>query len=167
MALAHTTDGSGGDLLDAIEKGGIVSVGSSTPIPTDSTAWAHWRTDLNALEIKLRTGTEGSYSYAVSRRLFSGDSQSRAFYHTADDPPALSVTWNSNNNNVNVTSGGWTEDPMNAKWVHIAVLRGDSANTVQIIPRIRMEDPDGSERFQFLCLELLEIYHLRLAMFKN
>lgn len=138
VALGRGTDTQGSDLLDAIEKGGIVTVGTTTPVPTDATSWIHIRTDLNAIEIKQRTGTEGAYQYEVSRRIFMGDSRGEIIYHSGANPPAPAVSWNSNNGTFNITSGGWGTSPTNAQFFRIVTLRGDSANTVQISPQIRI-----------------------------
>ena len=141
VVLAEITDSNGGDLLNVLEKGGVLTVGSNTPIPSEDTSWIRYRTDLTAAELKLRTGTEGSYSYAASRRLFTGASRAMAYYHTSDTPPSLTLTWDSNNDDPNVTGGGWTLDHTGAKWVHFAFMQRDVANTVYVVPRMRIGDP--------------------------
>lgn len=140
IALGRATDSIGGDLLNAIEKGGVVTVGTTTTPPSDATSWIHIRTDINAIEFKQRTGAEGAYQYAVSRRVFMGDSKAEIIYHSGASPPAPSVSWDSNNNNFNVTGGGWGLMPSNARWFRIITLKGDSANTVQISPQIPVGD---------------------------
>ena len=118
--------------LDATD---LVARGSSTPAPDADTAWLFFRDDLNAYFIKEYDGT----TYSYHGPLFEGDAQSRVIFHTATSPPVPVISWNAENSNFNVTSGGWTTDEQNAKWMRVVILAA-TANTATVSPPIRVGD---------------------------
>ena len=133
-------DASGEDALSVlnrkIEESDLVARGSATPLADANAAWIFYRTDLNAFYIKDYDGTNYSWIGPVQR----GDYQLRFLYHTADDPPAVAVTWNAANETFNVRSGNWTQSDTSAKWLRIVALPATS-DTPSISPALRLGNP--------------------------
>ena len=124
-------------LNNKLDESILFAVGASTPVPSATTPWIFYRTDNNAFYLKNRTGSPGSYTYSLIGPFQRGDYQLRLIYHTADDPPAVGVSWNAGTNNFNITSGNWSLSDTNAKWMRIVALPATS-DTPSISPEIRL-----------------------------
>ena len=120
----------------------IIGHGATDPTssPDATTPWIYVRTDRNTVFLKERSGSPGSYSYEWTGPLFEGSHRTEIVYHTADDPPALGVSWTWNTDTFNITSGGWTGNSGSAKWAIIVTLPRNSNNAITS-PEIRIGDP--------------------------
>jgi len=112
--------------------------------PTASSPWIYIRTAQNRVFLKERSGSPGSYTYAWTGPIFEGNSRTEVVYHTAAAPPALSTSWNWQTNEVNITGGGWSFNPPNAKWAIILTLPRNSNNPI-VSPRFRVGDPSPAD----------------------
>ena len=141
---------SGEDALTVLnskyDDGNFVSSSPNLPVAGATQEPLHYRTDENALYIKRRTGSPGSYSYSWVGPIDKGDYQVRIIYHTstASTAPGYGISWNALNETFNVTSGGWTLNEANARWMRIVALPADS-NTASVSPGLRVGDPTAAD----------------------
>lgn len=131
-------------LNEKFDDGNFLSSSTNLPVADADQAALHYRTDENALYIKQRTGSPGSYSYSWLGPIDRGDYQSRLIYHTATDPPSPVISWNAQNETFNITGGGWTINELNARWMRIVVLPAAS-NTASVSPELRIADPTATD----------------------
>ena len=133
-------------LNQKFDDGNFISSSANLPVADADQAALHYRTDENALYIKRRTGSPGSYSYEWIGPIDRGDYQLRLIYHTstASTAPAYGITWNWQNETFNVTSGGWTLNEAGARWMRIVALPSNS-NTASVSPGLRVGEITASD----------------------
>lgn len=125
----------------------LIGHAASLPEADATTPWIFVKTDLDGVYLKERTGAPGAYAYSWVGPIFAGSARTAILYHTDSAPPALAVSWNWINDNLNVTSGGWTESGANAKSARIVTLPRNS-NRPLISPIFRIGTP-GPEEIEF------------------
>ena len=114
------------------------------PIADANSPWIYINTAAHTIWFKERSGSAGSYTYAWTEPVTPGDYQLRIIYHTSATPPAPVISWNARNQNFNVTSGGWNQSDVNAKWMRIVALPGNT-NTAAVSPVIRVGNPTAAD----------------------
>ncbi len=128
------------EINNGAEESEIIGHGTTDQDTADaSDPWIFINTDANKIWLKERTGSPGSYSYTWTGPIFEGDSRTEVVYNTADDPSALTVSWNWKTDTFSPTGGGWTGNSSNAKWAIIVTLPRNTNNAIAS-PQFRLKD---------------------------
>ena len=128
------------EINNGAEESEIIGHGTTDQDTADaSDPWIFINTDANKVWLKERTGSPGSYSYTWTGPIFEGDSRTEVVYNTADDPSALTVSWDWKTDTFSPTGGGWTGNSSNAKWAIIVTLPRNTNNAIAS-PQFRLKD---------------------------